>query len=121
MQWHESSIDPNKLQLTTARQYQSLELARLTNVPPYLVGAPTGTGMTYQNAVQARGDLIDFGAMPYIECIEDTLSGPNVLPQGRFVLLDVEAWTRTQAAVDYTTAADERAPPAPRNPRRVLL
>jgi len=115
VQWHESSIDPNKLQLTTARQYQSLELARLTNVPPYLVGAPTGTGMTYQNAVQARGDLIDFGAMPYITAIEDTLSGPNVLPQGRFVLLDVEAWTRTAAAVDATTTlpADEPAPPTP--------
>ena len=86
----ESTMDPNRLQLTEARGYQALELARIANVPPYLVGAPTGTGMTYQNAVQARGDLIDFGAMPYINCIEQTLSGPNVTPAGQVVRLDVE-------------------------------
>ena len=38
------------MQLVEGRTYQALELARLANVPPYLVGAPAGTGMTYQNA-----------------------------------------------------------------------
>lgn len=75
--------------LDSQRQYQALELARIANIPPYLVGVPTG-GMTYQNAQQARQDLYLFGAKPYLDCIEQTLSMPNVLPRNRFVEFNVE-------------------------------
>jgi hypothetical protein len=88
--WKESYMDPSKLQLTEARTYQALEMARLANIPPYLVGAPSGSGMTYQNALQARQDLYLFGAKPYIDCIEQTLSMNNVTPRGRYIYLDVE-------------------------------
>jgi len=94
MRYQESSYDPSRMQLVEGRTYQALELARLGNVPPYLVGAPAGTGMTYLNGEQARRDLIDFGALPMIGCLEQTLSGPNVLPRGTFVRLDVNAWLR---------------------------
>ena len=83
-------MDPSKLQLTEARTYQALEMARLANIPPYMVGAPTGGGMTYQNSQQARQDLYLFGAKPYIDCIEATLSMNNVTPRGRYIYLDVE-------------------------------
>ena len=83
-------MDPSKLQLTEARTYQALEMARVANIPPYLVGAPTGSGMTYQNALQARQDLYLFGAKPYIDCVEQTLSMNNVTPRGRYIYLDVE-------------------------------
>lgn len=95
LRYREIQVDADKMQLIQGRAYQALELARLANVPPYLVGAPAGTGMTYQNALQARGDLIDFGAMPYIGCIEQTLGGPNVVPRGQAVRLDTNAWLRT--------------------------
>ena len=78
------------------RQYQALELARVANIPPYLVGVPTG-GMTYQNAQQARQDLYLFGARPFIDCIEQTLSAANVLPRNRYVEFDIE---------DYETESD---------------
>ena len=78
------------------RQYQALELARVANIPPYLVGVATG-GMTYQNAQQARQDLYLFGARPFIDCIEQTLSAANVLPRNRFVEFDIE---------DYETESD---------------
>lgn len=92
VEWKEFGSDPAKLQLVEARQYQALELARLANIPPYLVGAPTGTGMTYQNALQARQDLYLFGARPFIDCIEETLSGDRVIPRGRHIELDVESY-----------------------------
>ena len=88
--WKESYMDPSKLQLTEARTYQALEMARVANIPPYLVGAPSGSGMTYSNALQARQDLYLFGAKPYIDCIEQTLSMNNVTPRGRYIYLDVE-------------------------------
>jgi hypothetical protein len=90
VEWKESYMDPSKLQLTEARTYQALEMARVANIPPYLVGAPTGSGMTYQNALQARQDLYLFGAKPLIDCLESTLSMNNVTPRGRYIYLDVE-------------------------------
>lgn len=76
-------------EVSNQRQYQALELARVANIPPYLVGVATG-GMTYQNAQQARQDLYLFGARPYIDCIEQTLSAANVLPRNRYVEFNIE-------------------------------
>jgi len=123
IEWHESTMDPSRLQLVEARQHQALELARLTNIPPYLIGAPQGTGMTYQNTAQAKADLIDFGAMPYIGCIEQTLGGPNVVPNGQAIRLDVNAWLRNpyvpnaNASQTDLEIAYNPGPPAP-SPQR---
>ncbi len=93
LKWRESLMDPQRLQLAEAREHQALELARLCNIPAYLVGAPVA-GMTYSNSAQAKADLIDFGSLPYVQCIEQTLSGPNVTPLGQFVRLDTNVWLR---------------------------
>lgn len=77
--------------LDKLRQYQALELARIANIPPYLVGVATG-GMTYQNAQQARQDLYLFGAKPFLDCIEQTLSMDNVLPRNRYVEWNIEEY-----------------------------
>ena len=87
-------MDPSRLQLVEARLHQRGELANAANIPAYFVSAPAGTGMTYMNAAQAKQDLIDFGAMPYVQAIEQTLSGPNVTPRTQSVRLDVNAWLR---------------------------
>ncbi len=79
----ESTIDPSKLQSVESRQHQALELARLANVSPFLVGAPTGSGLTYQNAEQARAQLLQ-DALPLLAVIEETLSD-RALPRGRVV------------------------------------
>src|SRR4029077_16164916 len=59
IKYRETTVDASAMQLVEGRTYQALELARLGNVPPYLVGAPAGTGMTYLNAEQSRSDLLD--------------------------------------------------------------
>lgn len=92
VEWRESNIDPSKMELVAARTYQALELSRVANIPPYLVGAPSGSGMTYQNAQQARQDLYLFGAKPYIDCIEQTLSLNHITPRGRYIELDVDSY-----------------------------
>lgn len=94
VRYREIPVDASAMQLVEGREYQALELSRLANIPPYLAGAPAGTGMTYLNGQQSRTDLIDFGALPFIGCIEQTLSGPNVIPRGNAVRLDVNAWLR---------------------------
>jgi hypothetical protein len=102
----EFTSDPSKLQLQEGRTHAALELARVANIPPYLVGISTG-GMTYLNAQQARQDLFLFGAKPYIQCIEQTLSLPNVLPRGRHVEFDVEKYLRSWAIEDTPAPTPE--------------
>ena len=97
--------------LDSQRQYQALELARCANIPPYLVGVPTG-GMTYQNAQQARQDLYLFGAKPYLDCIEQTLSMPNVLPRNRFVEFAIEDYLRENDMAAPTDAPTQEVPAA---------
>ena len=109
VKWQESSIDPSKMELVSARTYQALELSRIANIPPYLVGAPTGSGMTYQNAQQARQDLYLFGAKPYIDCIEQTLSLNSVTPRGRYIELDVDSYLQEN---DVSGPADALPAPA---------
>ena len=106
LRYEEATYDPSKMQLIEGRTYQALELSRLGNVPGYLVGAPAGTGMTYLNAEQAKADLIDFGALPLIGCIEQTLSGPNVVPRGQSVRLDANAWLRNPFTTSTGTGAE---------------
>lgn len=90
VQFKEFSQNPQEV-ISDQRKYQALEMARLCNVPAYLVSAPTeGASMTYQNAEQARQDLYLFGARVYLDCIEQTLSSDQVLPRNRFVEFDVE-------------------------------
>jgi hypothetical protein len=103
--WHESTMDPSRLQLLEARQHQALELARLVNVHPSLVGAPAGSSMTYQNVEQARAQLLQ-DALPFVETIEQTLSSDTVTPRGRLVRLDRSAW---HIAEPQPTPADPAA------------
>jgi hypothetical protein len=102
IEWNESSMDPSKLQSVEARQYQSLELARLANISPFLVGAPTSSGMTYSNAQEARRQLAQ-DALPFLVAIEETLSSDIVIPRGHIVRFDrtvfAETSTSTQGAI----------------------
>lgn len=87
----EFSSDPQKLQLTEARQHAALELSRLAGVPAYLVSAPTSSGMTYNNAQEQRKDLWLWGAKPYATAIAERLSMDDVIPRGRHVEFDTES------------------------------
>lgn len=101
-------VDPSKMQSVESREHQALEIARVANIPPYLVGIGTA-GMTYQNAQQARQDLYLFGAKPYVDAIEQTLSMNNVTPRGRFIELDVESYLEE----NDMAGGDENAASAP--------
>lgn len=86
--------DAESLQLVEARQHQALEVSRHMNMPPWITGSPQGASMTYQNASQARLDLIDFALIGFLSCIEQTLSGPNVVARTNYVRFDTDAWLR---------------------------
>ena len=100
--YKETSHKPDDLQLVQSREFMALEMARLANIPPYLVGVSV-PGYTYQNADSARMDLYQFGAKPLIEAIEQTLSMNSIVPRGRFVELDVHGYLEENGMAEPDT------------------
>lgn len=101
----ETSATPDRMLLIEAANYQALECARLTNVPPYLVGVSTGA-YSYQSSEQARNDLYIFGVKAYAQCIASTLSQNNVLPRNTFVEFDTEDFLVENELADKMPESD---------------
>jgi hypothetical protein len=98
----ETTTDPSKQMLVEASEYQALEIARLANCPPYLLGVATGS-YSYQNSTQARQDLYMFGAKLFMDCIAETLSADNVLPRGTFVKFDIDEYLSENYLMDNSS------------------
>ena len=95
----ETNATPDKMLLIEASQYQSLEMSRLANVPPYLVGVATGA-YSYQSSQQARADLYLFGVKLYADAIAGALSMDNVLPRGTYVEFDADEYLEENFLAD---------------------
>ena len=95
----ETNATPDKMLLIEASQYQSLEMSRLANVPPYLVGVATGA-YSYQSSQQARADLYLFGVKLYADAIAGALSMDNVLPRGTSVCFDAHEYLEENFLAD---------------------
>jgi phage portal protein BeeE len=105
LSYTETTATPDKMLLIDAANYQALECARLTNVPPYLVGVSTGA-YSYQSSEQARADLYIFGVQAYANCIASTLSQNNVLPRGTFCEFDTEKFLVENEIADKMDTPD---------------
>ena len=95
----ETNSTPDKMLLIEASQYQALEMSRLANVPPYLVGVATGA-YSYQSSQQARADLYLFGVKLYADAIAGALSMDNVLPRGTYVEFDADEYLEENFMAD---------------------
>jgi hypothetical protein len=95
----ETNSTPDKMLLIEASQYQALEMSRLANVPPYLVGVATGA-YSYQSSQQARADLYLFGVKLYADAISGALSMDNVLPRGTYVEFDADEYLEENFMAD---------------------
>jgi len=91
LSYTETATSPDKMLLIDSAEFQAMEMARLCNVPPYLVGVSVGS-YSYQSSSESRADLWTFGARTYADCIAGTLSQNNILPNGSFVEFDVQGY-----------------------------
>jgi hypothetical protein len=87
----ETMTSPDKMLLIESAEFSAMEMARLCNCPPYLLGLSVGS-YSYQSSAEARMDLWTFGVRAYADCIAGTLSQNNVLPNGTYVEFDVEQY-----------------------------
>jgi phage portal protein BeeE len=105
LSYTETNSTPDKMLLIEASQYQALEMSRLANVPPYLVGVATGA-YSYQSSQQARADLYLFGVKLYADAIAGALSMDNVLPRGTYVEFDAHEYLEENFMADSMDRTD---------------
>lgn len=86
-----TTATPDKMLLIESAQFSALQMAQICNIPPYLLGVPTGS-YAYTNSQESRWDLWLYGTKLYAECITSTLSANNVLPNGTYVMFDTDEY-----------------------------
>jgi len=107
----ETQTSPDKMLLIESANFSAMEMARLCNCPPYLLGLSVGS-YSYQSSAESRMDLWTFGVRAYADCITGTLSQNNILPNGSFVEFDVEDYLKGEYSMgedrDTQTEIEER-------------
>jgi len=88
-------FSPAEMALVEARMATAQELARAAGIPPWYLGADTGTGMTYSNVGNARRDLIDFSLKTFMDAVTQRLSLDDVTPRGTHASYDLAEFTRS--------------------------
>lgn len=110
-----SDATPDKMMLIESAQFSALQMAQICNIPPYLLGVPTGS-YAYTNSRESRWDLWLFGTKSYAEVIASTLSRNDILPNGTYVEFDTDEYlgevdmANANENVDVTNPAPNQMP-----------
>lgn len=107
-----TSATPDKMLLIESAQFSALQMAQICNIPPYLLGVPTGS-YAYTNSRESRWDLWLYGTKGYAEVIASTLSQNSILPNGTYVCFDTDDYLGEMEVADTNTNVDVTSPEMP--------
>jgi HK97 family phage portal protein len=82
---------PKEMMYNEASQYLATEIARLMNVPAFMISADLNNSMTYQNVLDSRKEYVAYSLQPFVSAIENRLSMDDITRRGnqvRFALDD---------------------------------
>lgn len=105
LSYNQASLDPKAMQLVEARAFQSAEVARLMNLKPSAVNAPTNDSLTYGTTEADRRELVDLTFAPYVTAIQQRLGMPDVVRPTDTPLLDFQTFIRGSLAETIATGA----------------
>jgi HK97 family phage portal protein len=93
--WRNTSLPPDQAQFIDSRRFSIEEIARIFNVPLFLLNEHTkqtswGSGLEEQNKA-----FIQYSVTPWLTRIEITLN--QLLPRGQFVKFDLNGYLRGNA------------------------
>ena len=91
LSYEATTATPDRMLLIESAQFSALQMAQICNIPPYLLGVPTGS-YAYTNSRESRWDLWLYGTKTYAECITSTLSANSILPNGTFLEFDTNEY-----------------------------
>lgn len=107
-----TSATPDKMLLIESAQFSALQMAQICNIPPYLLGVPTGS-YAYTNSRESRWDLWLYGTKGYAEVIASTLSANNILPNGTYVCFDTDDYLGEMEVANANENVDITNPQMP--------
>jgi HK97 family phage portal protein len=85
------SFSPKDMMYDSAIQTLSTQVARLCNVPAYLLSSEANTSMTYSNIQDERKQFFALSLEPYIQAVQNRLSMDDISTAGhsvRFAVYD---------------------------------
>lgn len=80
-----TSFSPKEMGYNDMLQFLSTEIARMCNIPAYMLSADMNNSLTYANVIDERRQFVDMSLRPYIEAIEGRLSMNDVTSNQNFV------------------------------------
>jgi HK97 family phage portal protein len=91
LEYQPTSFSPKDMMYDEAQQFLATEIARLCNVPAYLLSAEANQSMTYSNLLDERKSFYALSLAPYVCAIEDRLSMDDITARGNAVKFDVDS------------------------------
>jgi phage portal protein BeeE len=73
-----------------ASQYLATEIARLMNVPAFMISADMNNSMTYQNVLDSRKEYVAYTLQPFLSAIENRLSMDDITRHGNEVRFNID-------------------------------
>jgi HK97 family phage portal protein len=92
-----TSYSPKDMVYAESLQYLSTEVARLCNIPAYMLSADMNNSMTYSNVMDERKQFFAYSLMPYLDAIAARLSMNDITANGNEVRFEVnDTFLRTE-------------------------
>ena len=90
-------FSPKDMVYSDSLQYLATEIARLCNIPAYMLSADMNNSMTYSNVMDERKQFFAYSLMPYLSAIEARLSMNDITANGNEVRFEVnDTFLRTE-------------------------
>lgn len=105
LDYQTTAFDPEKLQLTQAREENARDIARLLNLPPSMVNAETGSSLTYSTVEGQQQHLLTTTELPLLTSMADRFSMPDLTPRGLRLSPRLGTWLRADVQARFTAWA----------------
>lgn len=97
--YEQIQVAPNESQFLETIKANATDIARFFGIPATIIDAPTGSGMTYNNATQKADDLLKFTINGWVVKLERALN--TLVKPGDFVRLNVDSLLRGDLSARY--------------------
>ena len=103
LSYEPTGFSPKDMTYNESLQFLSTQIARLMNVPAWMISSDMNNSMTYQNILDSRKEFLAYTLQPYLSAVENRLSlndmtnGQNVV---RFAIDDTFLRADAMARLD---------------------
>ena len=91
LEYQPTAFSPKDMMYDSAQQFLATEIARLMNLPAYMLSAEANQSMTYANVLDERKQFYSMSLLPYVNAIQDRLSMDDITARGNAVRFDVDS------------------------------